>query len=399
MACTAVITGDQFVTRMLGHIDCQAQYLGSYGYQSLAQPGSMASVIVSGLLTLFVALWGVRLLFGPTPAARDLIGDLLKIGIVLTLAFSWPAFRTVIHDVVLTGPAQIAGSLTTPGLEDTGSGFVERLQAVDNAIVSLTERGTGRRSGQFIGSGGPGSTFAGTTLEDDSAFGTARLSFLVGMFGSLALLRVGAGLLLALTPIAAGLLLFGATRSLFWGWVKGLVFAVTAAVAVTFTIAIELAMLEPWLADALRVRSLGYATPSAPIELVAMTLAFALTHFAILWLMARVCFHSNLSAVLRPVFANANSRSQGGKEHSSDQFVLHSASRAQSISSHIETRVRKEQLAGHYSRLPATARRLADNHNDSRQSTFGGASGPTTSSARRRGSGTSLASARRELGQ
>ena len=101
MACPAIITGDQFLLRVIGHIDCQAQVLGSYGYQALGQPGSPASTLMAGLLTLFVALFGIRLLFGPPPGARDTVFDVIKIGLVLTLAFSWPAFRTVIHDVVL----------------------------------------------------------------------------------------------------------------------------------------------------------------------------------------------------------------------------------------------------------------------------------------------------------
>lgn len=88
MACPAIITGDRFVSRLIEHIDCQSRYLGSYGYEALGQSGSTASLVVTGLLTLFVALFGIRLLFGPTPAARDVVLDVLKIGIVLTLAFS-----------------------------------------------------------------------------------------------------------------------------------------------------------------------------------------------------------------------------------------------------------------------------------------------------------------------
>ena len=72
MNCPAILTGDQFLTRVLGHIDCQAAFLGSYGWQALGQPSSVTATIMTGLLTLFVALFGVRLLFGPAPGARDL---------------------------------------------------------------------------------------------------------------------------------------------------------------------------------------------------------------------------------------------------------------------------------------------------------------------------------------
>ena len=105
MSCPTTYTGDGFLVRILGQIDCQAQLLGSYGWLSLSEPGSLTATITTGLLTLFIALFGLRLLFGPTPGTRDIVFDVLKIGLVLTLALSWPAFRTLIYDVVFLAPA------------------------------------------------------------------------------------------------------------------------------------------------------------------------------------------------------------------------------------------------------------------------------------------------------
>src|SRR5690606_30564527 len=92
MACPSVITGSEFLVRTLAHLDCQAQTLGSFGFQSLAASGSIAGVILSALLALFIALYAIRLLFGPGDEPRDLVGAVLKVGIVLTLAVSWPAW-------------------------------------------------------------------------------------------------------------------------------------------------------------------------------------------------------------------------------------------------------------------------------------------------------------------
>jgi len=381
MACPAVITGDAFVTRVLLHIDCQAQYLGSYGYQSLAQPGSTAAILVSGLLTLFVALWGLRLLVGPAPGARDVVMDVLKIGIVLTLAFSWPAFRTVIHDVVLNGPAEIASSMSNPGLATTGAGLVERLQGVDDAIVTLTESGTGRRSGQYIDNTAPGATFEASALEDESALGWSRLSFLVGMFGALALLRLAAGLLLAMAPLAAALLLFDFTRGLFGGWVRGLVFVTAGAVALTVSIALELAILEPWLADALRVRELGYATPAAPIELLAMTLAFAVVHLGIMWVVARISFYGGwVQGLLRP--AEPVVSRQETIRHDERRPAGAGPGRAEAIASHLDTRVRIERSGGYQTRMPDSSNFRDRDDNGSRAATFGGAPLPAPANGR-----------------
>lgn len=291
MACPAIITGDSFLLRTLAHIDCQAQVIGSYGYLALGQPGSTAAVLMTSLLTLFIALFGIRLLFGPPPGARDLVFDVLKIGIVLTLAFSWPAFRTVIYDVTLKGPAEIADVIgTASGNARPGEGLAERLQRADNAIVRLTEVGAGRNLGALIDSEAPGGTFEGSALADDTAFGSARLVFLAGTIGTLALLRIAAGLLLALTPLVAGLYFFPWTRGLVAGWIKGLVLTMTGSIGAALVLSVELAIIEPWLADALKVRSLGYAIPAAPTELFAIMLAFAIVQLMMIWLLARVVF-------------------------------------------------------------------------------------------------------------
>lgn len=342
MVCPAIITGDQFVTRVLTHIDCQAQYLGSYGYQSLAQSGSVASLLISGLLTLFVALWGLRLLFGPTPTARDLIYDILKVGIVLTLAFSWPAFRTLVYDVTIHGPGEIAASLSSPGIAPIGAGFVESIQQVDNAIVALTEIGTGRQTGAFIDQESVGGTFAGSALEDESAFGWSRLIFLSGLMGSLVLVRILAGLLLSIAPLAAGLLLFRETRSLFTGWLRGIIMALLGSLGISIVIAIELAVLSPWLADALRARNLGYAIPAAPIELFAMTLAFALVQLAIIWAMGKIAFMQawlpRAERVERPTqYSDRNGTvTQYEARH-------YSMNRVDRIADHVRTRMRLEE--------------------------------------------------------
>jgi type IV secretion system protein VirB6 len=291
MACPSVITGDRFLTRALDHLDCQAQVIGSYGYSALGQPGSLASLMVTGLLTLFVAFYAFRFLFGPGPSGRDTVQDALKIGIVLTLAFSWPAFRTVVYDLVLHGPAQIAALLGNASSLEAGSGLIARLQAADDTLVRLIEIGTGRTSGVALGPQGAGPVFAGSALQDDAATGYARLVFLSSTLGSLALLRLLAGVLLALTPIVAGLLLFDASRGIFAGWLRGLVLAMAGSIGLTMVLVVELAIMEPWLRDALRVRALGYATPAAPLEILAIAIAFLLAKFGIIWLLAKVAFN------------------------------------------------------------------------------------------------------------
>ncbi|MCP5396178.1 MAG: type IV secretion system protein [Sphingomonadaceae bacterium] len=291
MSCPVIVTGDRFLGRVLEHIDCQAQTLGSFGYQALAQADSPASILITSLLTIFIALFGIRLLLGYAVDGRDIVTSVLKIGIVLTLAFSWPAFKTVIYDVTLKGPGEVAAAIAPAGISASSQDLAGRLEAADSAILQLTRLGSGRNIGATVDDTSQAARAAGDTQEDSDNFSSARLAYLAGIIGSLGLLRVLGGLLLAIAPLAAGLLLFDVTRALFAGWLKGLVLTMIGSIGAALVLAVELAVLEPWLADALRVRGLGYAAPSAPAELFALTLAFAAIQLGMLWVLAKIAFY------------------------------------------------------------------------------------------------------------
>ncbi|MAY20223.1 MAG: hypothetical protein CL955_06360 [Erythrobacteraceae bacterium] len=344
MACPAIITGDEFLARTLSHIDCQAQLIGSYGYQALGQPGSTASIVVTSLLTLFIAFFGIRMMFGPGPRPRDAVFDVIKIGIVLTLAFSWPTFRTVVYDATLKGPAEIASVIQSSSGNGQAQGFASRLLQADNAMVSLTTVGSGRNAAALIEGEGSGSSFQAAAIEDDTGFGSARILYLASIIGTLGLLRIGAGLLLALAPVAAGLWFFTQSRGIFAGWLKGLVFTFAGSIGTTIVLAVELAVLEPWLADALTVRAAGYATPAAPTELFAMTLAFAIVQFAMLWLLAKVVFYRGwLTLPDIPEDWRPWSKARSPNVHQPRQSEVHIL-RAEQISGSVENTVRRERL-------------------------------------------------------
>ena len=148
MSCTQVLTGQRFVAQAIAHIDCQAQSIGTFGYGALADPNSVVAIVLTSLLTVFVALFGLRLMIAEPVSGRDLVGDILRVGIVLTLATTWPAWRTLGYDLVMKGPAEIAETLgSAADLPGAQSNLVGRLQAADDGIVLLTVYGTGRTTG------------------------------------------------------------------------------------------------------------------------------------------------------------------------------------------------------------------------------------------------------------
>jgi len=144
--------------------------------------------------------------------------------------------------------------------------------------------------------------------------------------------------------------LFEATRGLFSGWVRGLVLALVGMVAVMIATAVELSVLEPWLADALRLRTLGYAAPSAPTELLAMTLAFALVKLGMIWLMGRIAWQRGWLTL--PAIPVIDMHGQGAMRApagpSSETQAL--PSRAERISQSMETTLRRETSTSSSSR-------------------------------------------------
>ncbi|HYN46875.1 MAG TPA: type IV secretion system protein, partial [Allosphingosinicella sp.] len=306
--CPAAPQGAAFVRRMLDFVDCQAQAIGAGGYQALAAPGSTLSLVLTGLLTLFVAFFGYRLLFGQSPSVRDGVLALVKIGIVLALATSWTAYRTLIYDVALRGPAELAAAVGRPaGLPGAGGGLADRLAVSDRMFELLAIEGTGRLIAPTAAPGRPGGmpvATPGATPEmfpgfDSWALGGARIAFLTGALGALAAVRLTAGLLLALGPFFVAFLLFEGTRGLFEGWIRVLAGAALGALGTAIALGVELALLEPWLASLLSQRYAGLAVPSAAVELFVATLLFGLVLLGILYGAARVALGFRLPPAWR----------------------------------------------------------------------------------------------------
>lgn len=296
MACPEILTGQRFVAQSIAHIDCQAQAIGAYGYGALANPNSAVALALTALFTVFVAILGLRLMLGEPLGGRDLVGDGLRVAIVLTLVTSWPAWRTLGYDLVMKGPGEITAIIgTATELPGTQNSLVARLQAADDGIVLLTVYGTGRNTGGTNRSNTIGDSFRGVAVADQEGLANGRIAYLAGVLGPLGIVRLGAGLLLAIAPLMAGLLLFAGTRDLFFGWLRALGAFALGGVVIPLVQAVELAALEPWLRDALAQREAQVLTPSMPTELVVLTLAFALISFGLLAIIARLMFFGGLT--------------------------------------------------------------------------------------------------------
>jgi type IV secretion system protein VirB6 len=294
MSCVAPPTGNGFLAATLNHLDCQAQTIGEAGYQALASPGSPLSLALTALLAIFVAIIGLRYLSGRALNAGEWIGAALKVGFVLALTASWPAYRTVAYDVVLKAPAEISTSIgRSSALPGTEGGLTARLQNVDNGITALVQVGSGRND---VTARTQANAIA-PPVNDDSALGWGKTLFVSSIIGSFGLLRLAGGLFLALAPLMAGFLLFDATRFLFFGWLRSLIAVALGSLGLAVLLGVKLAIIEPWLAQVLALRATRVATLSAPFELMALTLAFTLAMIGLFVLVLRIAFASD--AVMR----------------------------------------------------------------------------------------------------
>ena len=361
MACAALHTGQEFLWTTLAHIDCQARTVGAYGYGALADPGSPVAIALTSLLTLFIALLGIRLLLGHPLSGRDVIGEALRVGIVLTLAFSWPAWRTVGYDLVLNGPSEIANTVgLASGLPGSRKDMLARLQDADDAIVAITVFGSGRLTGDVATGTDIGDSPRGIAVSDQFALGAGRSLFLATTIGSVALVRLGAGILLAIAPLMAGLHFFAGTSSLFFGWLRALAFCALGNVMLLITQGAELALLYPWMSDVLAQRGARVFTPSAPTELLVLTMGFGALTTGLLYLTAKLTFLPGSAGRQAAETREPGDRHESylGRPRITDMHINDQApARALLIAEAVTQAMRREEQSGSPSRTPVVAMR------------------------------------------
>ena len=278
-ACSAPAGPTGFIGSVSAFMDCQADMFGTGAFNALAAPGSTLSLAVMGLLTLFIALIGYNLLVGRGLDVRSGTVAIVKVGAVLALATSWPAYRTLVYDVVTEAPGQIMAEIARPSaLPGSDGSLVARLDLADTALQQLTILGPGTPLPNQYASLPP-PPMAGF---DAFALGGARILFLLSALVGLVSVRLVAALMLALGPYFIAFLLFENTRSLFEGWIRVIASATIAAIGVAIGLGFELALLEPWLAGVLARRLAGEALPTAPTELLVITMLFAVVILALI---------------------------------------------------------------------------------------------------------------------
>lgn len=253
-ACPIAQPDDGMIQGLLGSVDCNVRSMSEAGYGALAQTNSPVAALLTGLLTLYIAFIGYRMLIGRTPLrVGDLTVSALKIGVVLALATSWPTYQQLVFDTLFRGPEQLAAGMLDAvqpaGSLLRGDPFAGLQAAYDELQASaayFTQRALGTASPLQGGN-------AGGAL----ALNASALLMLLTSLGTVLAAKIVLGLLLGLGPLFVAMLLFDATRGIFEGWLRASIAFALAPLMAVLGLVVQLTLIEPDLVRLAEMRSQG----------------------------------------------------------------------------------------------------------------------------------------------
>lgn len=241
--CDALVAGASAgVAPALRAVDCVAADMTASAFSRLFGAEGALAPALTILLTLYIAFFAISLLTGRAPLGISaLTPRMMTLGLVLTFATSWVAYQGVVWNLATGAPDQIAGIL----MGTSGSAtqiFADRIDIVFAAIQQVAD-----------GAGGAGQG-AGQAAENGGSFTPANLMWLaalllmLGTVGVLVTARIALAVLLALGPVFVVFALFGGTRGLTAGWLRGVVLTAVTPLFVVVAGGITLELIVPVIA-------------------------------------------------------------------------------------------------------------------------------------------------------
>jgi len=197
-------------------VDCLANETTAAAFGRLFGSNGALLPALTILLTLYIAFFAFALLTGRSRiGVSSLMPRMITVGLVLTFATSWIAFQSVVWNLAVGAPDQIAGVL----VGGQGSATVLFADRIDIVFAAITEAGTAADAARAAVPGAP----APGATSPASLMWLAALLMMLGTVGVLVTARIALAVLLALGPVFVVFALFKGTRGLFAGWVRGVV--------------------------------------------------------------------------------------------------------------------------------------------------------------------------------
>jgi type IV secretion system protein VirB6 len=251
-------------------IDCLANETTAAAFGRLFGTGGALLPALTILLTLYIAFFALSLLTGRSRIGiAALTPRMMTLGLVLTFATSWAAYQSVVWNLVIGAPDQIAGVL----MGATGPAtliFADRIDIVFAAIAEAASS-AGETQAPVTGSFTPG-----------NLMWLAALLLLLGTVGVLVTARIALAVLLALGPVFVVFALFSGTRGLFVGWLRGVVLTAVTPLFVVIGGGLTIELLVPVIASLRSVDGIDgrsamalFMAASVHLALMAMVLKVA----------------------------------------------------------------------------------------------------------------------------
>jgi type IV secretion system protein VirB6 len=273
MARACVSPGAGLVDGLVASVDCQVHGLSEAGYTALAADGSPIATLLTVLMTLYIAFVGYKLMLGKGSLRMgDLTLSVMKLSLVVALATNWALVELVIYDALFKAPSEVGGLLLgqLEGAEaqvDPFSGLQSTYDVLQKAAEHFASRAGAREAAL---QGGP--AFAAFAVN------IGGLTILLSSLGVILACKVVLAVLLAMTPLIAGLLLFETTRGLVEGWLKAMIALAVVPMVATVALALELAMLAPSLEALAALPDTPQFAPldmGPPVTVLVLSLVFA----------------------------------------------------------------------------------------------------------------------------
>ena len=235
---------------MLASTDCFIATRVEQAYAQLLAPGGQFSAALTIALTLYVVIYGYRLVLGRSALTLgNLVPHFIKIGVVLALVTSWPSYQRLVFDLIFAGPQQIAGAVMAQS-DGSPTNVVTSLQAQFDRITDYAGDAWAQRpvNGDAsprvpLAAAGPqidpttnlpivqpSPVVASNVIAGPSALGppqfvgiamwVSALLMLAFSIGLLLIARVILALLLMFGPVFLAMALFPSTRGLTEGWLR-----------------------------------------------------------------------------------------------------------------------------------------------------------------------------------
>ena len=136
-ACPAPALDAPLVPGLLGMTDCQVERLVEGGYHALFAPAGGFAGLLTGLMTVFVAVIGFQLMLGRGDLRlNDIVMSLVKLGAVLAFATQWDLYQRIVFQTLFLGPRQLADQLSAAGGGLASRDVITRLQTAFDSLTA-----------------------------------------------------------------------------------------------------------------------------------------------------------------------------------------------------------------------------------------------------------------------